>query len=253
MRINRIYTAGPLGLGAELDLEPRAARHVVQVLRLGAGDEIVLFGGDGRDYRALISSAARGGGVSARVLDRGEPEPEPPLSITLAIGISKGERMDWVLQKAVELGVSTLIPLFTERSVVRLDAARLDKRMQHWQGIVIAACEQSHRRRLPALVPALRAAAWLEQLPPPASDHEAASRLMLDHRSPVAMPSLSPPAGGAVSLLVGPEGGLSPQEREAAAARGFRGVRLGPRVMRTETAPLAAIAAIQSLWGDFRG
>ncbi|MCF7991918.1 MAG: 16S rRNA (uracil(1498)-N(3))-methyltransferase [Thiohalocapsa sp.] len=255
MRINRIYTPQALAVGSDLQLEPRASKHLVQVLRLGAGDEVVLFNGDGRDYPARIESSARGAAV-VRVLGSGEPEPPPSIDITLALGISKGERMDLALQKAVELGVSSLVPLFTERSVVRLDAARLDKRMQHWQGIVIAACEQSHRRLLPTLGPAIRLDHWLAQWAsqrPGAASGQAACGLMLDHRSTVAMPALPAPAGSAVTFLVGPEGGLSAGEREAAAACGFRGVRLGPRVMRTETAPLAAIAAAQALWGDFRG
>jgi 16S rRNA (uracil1498-N3)-methyltransferase len=176
----------------------------------------------------------------------GEPEPAPALHVTLGLGITKGERMDFALQKAVELGAATLAPLFTERTVVKLRDDRLDKRHAHWHGVIVAACEQSGRRRLPQLAPAQRLAAWLNALP---ADHNG---LLLHHRAEHALSALPPPPVARVTLLVGPEGGLAPDERAAALGRGFAAVRLGPRVMRAETAPLAALAALQTLWGDFR-
>ncbi len=243
MRQDRIYTAQPLAAGARVELEAGPRRHVTQVLRLGVGDMLVLFNGDGRDYPATLVQA--GGSVIAEVALPGPPEPRAPLAVTLALGITKGERMDYALQKAVELGVSALVPLFTERTLVKLRDARLAKRQDHWHGILVAACAQSGRRRLPQLAAAQRLGAWLRALPP---NH---GGLLLHHRAEQALPDLPPPAARTI-LLVGPEGGLAPAEREAAQAQGFRGVRLGPRVLRAETAPLAALAVLQALWGDFR-
>lgn len=243
MRIPRFYTPQDLATGALLTLEAQASRHLTQVLRLGTGDDLTLFNGNGFDFRGLIETPLRDGAL-VRVGDQSEPEPLPPLRVTLALGVSKGERMDLSLQKAVELGVWALQPLFTERSVVRLTEDRLIKRMRHWQGVVVSACEQSGRRRLPLLAEPRRLADWLVGT--------AGDRLLLDHRADQPLTALAAPANEAVTLLVGPEGGLAPHERASACARGFIGVRLGPRVMRTETAPLAALAAIQTLWGDFR-
>jgi 16S rRNA (uracil1498-N3)-methyltransferase len=228
--------------GQRLVLPPEPSKHLVQVLRLRAGDALALFDGGGRDYPALLVEARQGAALVA-VGPPGEEEPVPGLAVHLGIGVSKGERMDFALQKAVELGVSAVTPLFTERSVVRLDGDRLARRQQHWRGVMIAACEQSGRRRLPELEPATGLDAWLRLRHP--------CPLLLDHRSPTALPDLPPP-NGALTLLVGPEGGLAPAERATAARLGFTGVCLGPRILRAETAPLAALAAIQALWGDFR-
>ena len=242
MRENRLYTEQPLNLGASIELEPRPAKHAAQVLRLGAGESLTLFNGDGRDVRAEIETSTRNQ-VVARILSVGEPEPAPALAITLALGISRGERMDLAIQKAVELGVSRIQPLFSTRTLVRLNGERLTKRTQHWQGVVIAACEQSGRRRLPSIATAATLEDWLGQKP--------TGGLLLHHAADNTLTELPPPQQP-VSLLIGPEGGLTPEEREQAQAHGFTPVRLGPRVLRTETAPLAAIAAIQTLWGDFR-
>ncbi len=242
MRENRLYTEQPLSVGACIELEPRPAKHAAQVLRLGAGEALTLFNGDGRDVRAEIETSTRNQ-VAARILSVGEPEPAPALAITLALGISRGERMDLAIQKAVELGVSGIQPLFSTRTLVRLSGARLAKRTQHWQGVAIAACEQSGRRRLPSIATAATLDDWLGQAPP--------GGILLHHAAAKTLPELPPPQQP-VSLLIGPEGGLTPEEREQAQAHGFTPVRLGPRVLRTETAPLAAIAAIQTLWGDFR-
>jgi len=173
----------------------------------------------------------------------GEPEPEPPLRLHLAVGVSRGERMDFVIQKAVELGVASVRPLFTERSVVRLDAARLERRHEHWHGVLVAACEQSGRRRLPWLHPVEQLADWLPTI--------AGTALLLDPGADRSLATLPEP-DGAATLLVGPEGGLAADERGRAVQAGFLPVRLGPRILRTETAPLAALAAMQVLWGDLR-
>ncbi|MBK1723326.1 16S rRNA (uracil(1498)-N(3))-methyltransferase [Thiocystis violacea] len=243
MRTNRIYVDAEFIVGSPLELPPAQTRHLSQVLRLGTGDPLVLFNGDGRDYAARLLESGR---HAAKVVIEagGEPEPIAPLRIHLAIGISRGERMDFALQKAVELGVQRLTPLFTKRSQVKLDGTRLDKRTEHWRGVVVSACEQSGRRRIPILDKAEPLEAWLET--------QSSGGLLLDPAAPIALPDLDAPNGD-LALLIGPEGGLSPGERGLACARGFRGVRLGPRILRTETAPLAAIAVIQALWGDFRG
>ncbi len=240
MRIARIHVDMPLVTGQEVSLPVAAVQHLVQVLRLRSGDEVVLFNGDGRDFAANLLHCHKNGAV-ARIGAPGTLEPEPALRIHLGIGVSKGERMDFALQKAVELGVSSIAPLFTARSVVRLNGKRLANRGRHWHGIMTSACEQSGRRRRPALEPVQPFADWLHQ------PHEGG--LLLDHRSTTALRDMSLP-GQQITFLVGPEGGLTQAERSAAQTAGFAAVRLGPRILRTETAPLAAIAAAQTLWGD---
>jgi 16S rRNA (uracil1498-N3)-methyltransferase len=240
MRIPRIYVDGPLAPGGTLSLPEVQGRHVSQVLRLQPGARLTLFNGDGRDYEGRLAGVGR---QPAVIVDAsGAEEPLPPLEIHLAVGVSKGERMDHVVQKAVELGVVQISPLFTERGVVRLTGERLERRMAHWRGIVIGACEQSGRRRLPRLDQALDLEDWMDRAP--------RGGLLLDSQGAQALVALRAP-GPRLTLLVGPEGGLSPREHRWALNRGLLPVRLGPRVLRTETAPLAAIAAIQTLWGDF--
>ena len=244
MQQHRIYTSQTLQSGTGLVLEEGPARHLTQVLRLKPGAKIILFNGDGHDYSARLDEVSRRT-TSARVDRRLEPAEAPAaLQIHLAIGISKGERMDFAIQKAVELGVTSITPLISERCVVRLPSDRQKKRLQHWQQVVIAACEQSGRRYIPVLSNTMELTEWLQSRTP-------SSDLLLDHRAEHALRELEPPKGE-VTLLIGPEGGLSADERSQAVAAGFTSVRLGPRVLRTETAPLAAIAAIQTLWGDFR-
>lgn len=239
MRIPRVHADMPLQADSELTLPAGPSRHLGQVLRLRAGDALVVFNGNGHDYPATL----QGGPKDALRVSLGQPGPDEPLlalTLHLGLGISKGERMDFAIQKAVELGVAAITPLFSARCVVRLDGERLARRQAHWQGVLVAACEQSGRRRLPLLHPAVSLDDWLAA---------AAPGVLLDHRAEHGLAGLSRPAG-ALSLLVGPEGGLAPAERDRAAAAGLCGVRLGPRVLRTETAPLAAIAALQVLWGD---
>jgi len=203
---------------------------------------LVVFNGDGRDYSASLLNPSRGDAL-VEVGNAGDLEPEPPLELHLAIGVSKGERMDFALQKSIELGATAVTPVFTRRSVVRLPADRLEKRMMHWRGVIQSACEQSGRRRLPDLHDAMDLDIWLRQPRP--------CPILLDHRASMTLRELPPPPGK-VTLLVGPEGGLEERERSVALSSGFNAVRLGPRILRTETAPLAALAAIQMLWGDFR-
>ena len=242
MRIPRIYTSQNLREHSLLILEPEQSRHLSRVLRLKPGASLYLFDGSGRDFVARITTVIKSR-VELSVQTAGSPEPSPPLAIRLLLGISKGERMDYALQKSVELGVQELVPLFTEHTVVKLDQARVARRLEHWRKILIGACEQSGRRRLPIL-------AAPQDLNRQLEEETEGLRLVLDAGAAASPAELGPP-GPRVSLLVGPEGGLSERELQTAGAAGFTPVRLGPRILRTETAPLAAIAAIQALWGDF--
>jgi 16S rRNA (uracil1498-N3)-methyltransferase len=241
MSVSRTYVDLPLAAGELIALPDRTCQYLGRVLRLAEGDAIRLFNGDGRDYPAKLER--RGRQLCARVGQPGTLEPASPLDIELWLGISRGERMDLAIQKAVELGASVIRPLFTERCQVRLAGERRDRRLQHWRGVVISACEQSGRQRLPAIEA-------------PQSLTEVLSKrhgtaLLLDPEAKASITELATPENP-LALLIGPEGGLTADEREQARGVGFVGVRLGPRILRTETAPLAALAAVQTLWGDFR-
>ena len=244
MRLPRIYTPQPLAAGTRILLDARAARHVTRVLRLRAGAPLRLFNGDGREFGARIFGAGRQD-VEVEILEASNPAPEFGLRFTLIQGIARGDRMDYALQKAVELGVHRLIPTLTERGVVKLEKDRLARRMDHWRGILISASEQCGRCDLPELEPAAKLGSVINGLP------RKALRLLLDPQAGIVLPGLARPEGEVV-ILTGPEGGLSGAELDLAAAGGFTRVRLGPRILRTETAPLAALAALQTLWGDFR-
>lgn len=240
MRTIRVHVDSPLAVGQEVLLPEDAARHLGTVLRLGPGDAFVLFNGDGHDYPACW---IEGGRKAARVAVLGQQrvDRESPLRITLAQAICRGEKMDLVLQKAVELGVHTVQVLHSTRSEVKLDGERLARRMEHWRQVIVSACEQCGRAVLPELHPPQPLATWMRT---------AAEGLRL-HLDPEATASLaSLPAADAVTLVVGPEGGFAPEEVERLGANGSTGLRLGPRVLRTETAGLAAIAALQARFGD---
>jgi len=226
---------------SDMELTGAVFHHAVRVLRLQPGDRLVLFDGSGREFDAELQVIQR---HSARVrLDSGRAcHRESPLSITLWQGISRGERMDYALQKAVELGVSTIVPVLAGRSQGGR-GERLEKRLKHWQGVVIAACEQCGRTILPALLDPLNLAEALHKPP-------AGTRLLLDPTASAGLREYPPPTDATLTLLIGPEGGLGEAEIHAAREAGFRGVRLGPRVLRTETATAAALSAIQTLWGD---
>ncbi|MCU7922620.1 MAG: 16S rRNA (uracil(1498)-N(3))-methyltransferase [Candidatus Thiodiazotropha sp. (ex Dulcina madagascariensis)] len=242
MRVQRFYTSQPLSNGVEITLEEEPSHHLRQVLRLRPGDDITLFNGDGDEYAATLTLVAKQG-VTAAIGNCLRHEAPAELSIHLIIGISRGERMDFALQKATELGVTHISPVFTERCVVKLDEKKSISRMTHWRRLVINACEQSGRCRLPIIDNPTGIGEAL-------SHQHADLALLLDHRSDKSLPQIDRPRSS-VSILIGPEGGLSGEERILAERQGFIGIRLGPRIMRTETAPLATIAAIQSLWGDF--
>lgn len=242
MKPPRLYLPTPLAAGALVALDANAFNHAVRVLRLRVGDALTLFDGHGGEYAAELAAVERRA-ATARVLAAHAREAESPLRVVLAQGVSKGERMDYTLQKAVELGVAAVQPLLAERSVVQLDGERLARRVEHWQGVLVAACEQSGRNRVPPLAAPVRLGDWL------AAGGGEGLRLLLDPQAGTGLRALPAP-GGAVTLLIGPEGGLGDGEIAAATAAGWRGVHLGPRVMRTETAGVAALAALQVLWGD---
>lgn len=239
----RIYCDLRLGPGAQFPLPQDAANHVGRALRLRAGDALVVFDGSGGEYDATILRVDRDR-VDVKTGAFREAEREAPLEVGLVQGLPEADKMDWILQKSVELGVAWIQPVVCERSVVRLSGDRAARRESHWQRVVIAACEQTGRNRVPALKPTLAFRDWAAQ---PA----AGARWMLSPGAAEALAAQPPPAGP-VELLVGPEGGLSERELDIAANIGFAALSLGPRVLRAETAPLAALAAIQSLWGDFR-
>ena len=246
MRLTRVHVEGALAAGQRLVLPDRAAEHLVRVLRLREGDACVLFNGDGHDYDARLMKCDKREAI-AEIASSRSIDNESPLRITLLQGIARGEKMDLILQKATELGVCGIVPVDAERTEVRLEGERLRKRVAHWRNVLIAACEQSGRARVPELSDPIAVADAARHL-------EADSmKLTLDPQGTSGLRELSLEPGTGITLAIGPEGGWSPRDRDALAAAGFTGLRLGPRVLRTETAGLAAIAALQGLHGDLAG
>jgi 16S rRNA (uracil1498-N3)-methyltransferase len=245
----RFFSLSPLVAGTRVELSPSAARHAAKVLRLSPGDVLTLFDGIGGEYACRIDSRKRDT-VVAEVLSWRGVERESPVDLTLAQGLQAGEKMDLTVQKAVELGARDIVPLATRRSVVRLDGERARKRVARWRGVATSACEQCGRNRVPEVADLIDLARWLARPPTDAKP----LRLMLDPEASLALDALPRPgAATGIELLIGAEGGLAPEEATLALSAGFVAVRLGPRVLRTETAGLAALAAIQCLWGDFGG
>jgi len=243
MRRPRIYSTELLNqVGQLVALDENGSKHLVQVLRLKTDAEFILFDQRGEEFLATLSVADKK--VSqATLIEHLRCEAPAALQITLAMGISRGERMDFSIQKAVELGVSHFQPLFTERCMVQLKGDRQQSRLDHWRGVIRHACEQSGRALIPTIAEPSNLPDWLSTF--------SGNGLMLDHRAKHSLASLPTPKDS-LTLLVGPEGGLSQAERDLALQHNFAAARMGPRVLRTETAPLAALAAIQTLWGDFR-
>lgn len=251
MREIRIFVAQRLIEGELVNLPSSAVQHVVKVLRLRSGAPLTLFDGRGGEYKAVLETIERRS-ATARVGEHRRVERESPCHTTLLQGLARGERMDWILQKATELGVSRIIPLVTRRSVVQLDEARSETRLAHWQGVIAAACEQCGRNTLPQIHPPLAlpeacaklhteqasTARWL--FAPDAARTLGSGIDELDATSPV------------VQMLIGPEGGLDEEEIALAAHVGFTALRLGPRILRTETAAITALAALQCLSGDLK-
>lgn len=242
MRLTRCFIEAPLRPGARIVLPESAATHLTRVLRLREGDACVLFNGDGHDHAARLVAVGKRE-VVAEVSAATAVANESSLRIVLLQGVARGEKMDLILQKATELGVAAVVPVNSERSEVKLDAERAEKRVAHWRSVVVSACEQSGRATLPAVAaPAALADA--------ARTIDATLKLTLDPQGEHALASLPVPSPASVAIAIGPEGGWSPRDRELLRAAGFSGLRLGPRVLRTETAGLAAIAALQVRFGD---
>jgi 16S rRNA (uracil1498-N3)-methyltransferase len=241
MRLTRVYVDAPLASGMRVTLQGSAAGHLTRVLRLRVGEALTVFNGAGGEYAASIEHA-HAGRVAVAIGELRAIERESPLTLTLAQGVSRGERMDLVVQKATELGASGLAPVLAERSVVRLTAQQADRRLNHWRAIAIAACEQSGRNRLPAIASPVPLKDFLRT-------NDGSMRLLL---SPAATATLAdlPRLVSAITVLIGPEGGLAETEQEAAVAAGFKPLRLGPRVLRTETAAIAALTLLQREFGD---
>lgn len=242
--LTRLYFPGEIAAHGECRLPPAASHHLQHVLRLQPGAALTLFDGEGAERDAVIVRVGKAA-VTVRVGELRAVDRESPLGIVLAQAISTGERMDYTIQKAVELGVAAIEPVTSSRSVVRLDAERGAKRVAHWQAVAAAACEQCGRNRVPEVRPVLSLAGWLGE-----HRSRATRGVLLTPRATQGIRDLPCPRSG-ITLLAGPEGGLAPEEQEAAERIGLTPVRLGPRVLRTETAAVAAIAAMQALWGDF--
>ncbi len=239
MRLSRFYVCQPLQPG-RVELPDTTAHYISRVLRMQAGDALQLFDGSGQEFPGLIIEAGKKT-VSVE-LESGQPgQPDSRLQVHLGQVLSRGERMDWAIQKATELGVTEITPLFSERCEVRLNDERSQKRQEHWQQIAISACEQCGRSSVPVIHPPLALNQWLTAV-------EADLKLVL-HPEAAALASHQPPAR--LALLIGPEGGLSNAEVSAAQAAGFHAACFGPRVLRTETAPVVALSLAQYLWGDF--
>jgi 16S rRNA (uracil1498-N3)-methyltransferase len=231
--------------GTECRLPPAQSRHVARVLRLGEGDALTLFNGDGAEFDAVVARVKKDE-VTVKIGGARPGDRESALQVILGQALSTGERMDYTVQKAVELGVSVIQPLQTSRGVVRLDRTRAEKRCMHWQAIAVAACEQCGRNRIPQILPVMALRHWLGRRPAGRDELQ----VLLSPRAGVAFKALPRPRGG-VTLIAGAEAGLTAEEQRDAERGGFVAARLGPRVLRTETAALAALAAMQTLWGDF--
>jgi len=239
MRLSRFFIDAPLSLG-EHELPEAQAHYISRVLRMAEGDAVQLFDGSGQEFLGALLEVGKKR-VSVRLDQAFAGQPASSLHIHLGQGLSRGERMDWAIQKATELGVDAITPIVSERCEVRLKDERADKRLLHWRQIAVSACEQCGRSTVPVIHPPQLLADWL-------AGTEAALKLVLH---PVAEPLISHAAPATLAFLIGPEGGLSDAEVEQAQRSGFHAARLGPRVLRTETAPVVALAVAQQLWGDF--
>ncbi|BCM25866.1 16S rRNA (uracil(1498)-N(3))-methyltransferase [Methyloradius palustris] len=243
MATPRFYCPKKFSTGSNLELPENAATHAARVLRMQAGDKAILFNGDGFDYLAELTSVSKSQ-VGVKIISSQLISNESPLKITLLQGISAGDRMDFTIQKAVEMGVSSIQPISTQRSVVKLSAERAEKRIEHWQNVMISACEQSGRAIVPEIAAPVSLAQWFSKKP------SFDLGITLAPSATQSLKELSKPTGN-ICLLIGAEGGLTDDEINLASLQGFKPVTLGKRILRTETAALAAIAAMQTLWGDF--
>lgn len=242
MRVPRIYIPTDLTSNTEVELDDNARQHAIQVLRLKQGSAIVLFNGQGGEYEASLTKVEKRH-ATVLVGKYSTPQCESPLKVHLGLGISKGERMDFAIQKAVELGITEITPLFTERSVVQLDDKRQEKRLHHWQGIIQSACEQCGRTLLPGLHAMSNFYNWVRIV-----DADS-TKLILNPYTTTHLSDIKPTPTN-VRLAIGAEGGFSNKEIEMALENSFLGLNLGPRILRTETAVVAGLTALQTVWGD---
>lgn len=241
MRTTRIFTESDLIVGESVLLDERASHHLGKVLRAKVGEHLLVFNGHGGQFTARIEAIGKKQ-VTVCIGEESQPNTESPLHTHLGIGISKGDRFDWALQKSTEMGVTVITPLLTERCEVRLKSDRLEKKIQHWKQILISACEQCGRNQVPKLNQPTEMQDWIAERPE-------TKKLVLHHRSSHSLTESEHP--DSVAMLIGPEGGLSELEIESAEQHGFAPLTLGPRILRTETAPVAVLAALQCLWGDW--
>ncbi|MDT8364226.1 MAG: 16S rRNA (uracil(1498)-N(3))-methyltransferase [Nitrosomonas sp.] len=246
----RFYHQEPISIGATVVLDHDNSHHAAQVLRLKSGDQITLFNGSGGEFSGNLTQTGKSQ-CQVQICYFHDIERESPLSVQLAQAVCASEKMDWIIQKAVEQGVAHIQPLLTQRSIVRLSGERAEKRQRHWQRIIISACEQCGRNKIPRLLPLLTLTGWLEQKRKElASPHK--RNLVLSPNASLRLAQLPVPGRDEdTTLLIGPEGGFTTEENEAVRLAGFLAIQLGKRILRTETAALAAIAAIQSRWGDY--
>ncbi|MDP3678379.1 MAG: 16S rRNA (uracil(1498)-N(3))-methyltransferase [Methylotenera sp.] len=240
----RFFTNSPLTLNASVQLSESAAAHATRALRLNVGDNAVVFNGDGFDYGCELNSIKKNE-VIVKITSARKVSNESPLNITLLQAVSSGDRMDFTIQKAVELGVICIQPITSQRSVVKLSAERAEKRTEHWQNVVISACEQSGRAFVPKVFPPMPLEHWLSRNP-----IANATRILLNPIGAKRLSEIQKPATD-IQLLIGAEGGFSQGEIDLATSQGFQSIVLGPRILRTETAALTAISVMQSAWGDF--
>jgi 16S rRNA (uracil1498-N3)-methyltransferase len=239
----RFFCSATLAPGANIALPPEAAHHATKVLRMAEGDQVTLFDGQGGEWTGHLHRAGKT--MNVVIESFAAVDHQPPLSIVLAQGLPAADKMDWIVQKAVELGVARINPVVCRRSVIRLSGERMERRIAHWQTVAVAACEQCRRNLVPEVAPLLDLPQFLG-----AAATDKGTRLILAPGAETRLVSLTKPAG-TVTLLIGPEGGFEDSELAAATSAGFQAVSLGPRTLRTETAGPAALAAMMALWGDF--
>jgi 16S rRNA (uracil1498-N3)-methyltransferase len=244
MRLIRIYTPSALTSGADIALTQSGANHVARVLRMRIGEPLAVFDGKGNEFHADLARI-EGSAVTVRIGAQLSGTPESRLKISLVQGVSRSERMDWALQKATELGVNVIAPVLTSRSVVRLDDNQSAKKQDHWHNIIVGACEQSGRCHVPEVLPPVSLRQYLQE------HRKEGMRLVLSPTGPSALAGLTS-MSTRVELLIGPEGGLDDDEIDRAQTAGFVPVRLGPRVLRTETAAVTALSVLQAMWGDLQ-
>jgi len=246
MRIPRFYINQPLQLGNALTLPKEIHRHAIQVLRLAVDDVLILFNGNGGEYQAILTKAEKRHS-SVRIVSFDAINRDSPLDISLAVAMIKADKMDFAIQKAVEMGVNSIQPLYTVRSVIKLKANRLDKKLLHWQGVISAACEQSGRTSIPQILAPTSLESWLAAsiTTSTATLHLAMLPLHYPH-----IRALSAPKHHKVTLIIGPEGGFTDQEVDLLLSFDIKGIQFGPRILRAETAVIAGLAVCQQQWGD---